>query len=248
MRIALDIAKNWALALRPLRSRRASLLLEQGYDAAKDRPDYIQGVFREHSGLICEQRERICGNVLEIGPGGNVGVALLFLSAGATSATCIDVLPWAQEDPRVDYRLESIETTTLPDEAFDMIYSHASLEHITNPPQAVRQMARLLRPGGVTTHQIDLRDHRNFDQPLDFLRFSDWTWRAAQSRRVWTNRWRRSDWEQAFDREGLRIVHTESTDTWQVDERERKQFHGRFRHKTLADLSSVGLLIAAVKS
>lgn len=35
--------------------------------------------------------------------------------------------------------------------------------------QAISELARVTEPGGIHTHQIDLRDHRNFDRPLDHL-------------------------------------------------------------------------------
>jgi SAM-dependent methyltransferase len=260
--IGLDIAKNTVRAVRPIRARRDRRAIDQGYDEDKNSVAYTRSVFDKHAGQARRVRE-IGGNVLELGPGGNVGVALLFLAAGAKSATCIDVLPWSQtdlplyrqlvDDPapyfeRIDYRVpEAIETTRLPDESFDIVHSHACLEHVWDPVVAVRQIARLLRPGGVTSHQIDLRDHRDFDRPLDFLRYSDWVWRSAQSRRIYTNRWRRSDWVNAFQSAGLRILTAESTLTGDCSEATRAGFHPRFRAKSLDDLRSLGILISAVK-
>lgn len=257
-----EIARNTARMVTPFQRRRDRQALELGYDCAKDNAAYPTTVFKMHAAQIRQARQT-SGNVLEIGPGGNVGVALLFLAAGASSATCIDVLPWNRmdlplysqlvDDPdsyfdRIEYRVpEAIETTRLPDASFDIVYSQAVLEHVADPAVAIRQIARLLRPGGVTSHQIDLRDHRDFDRPLNFLRYPDWIWRAATSRRAYTNRWRRSAWIEALEREGLTVLAAESTETYPVDQIDRNVFHHRFRRNTVEDLACLGLLISAMK-
>ncbi len=261
MGMTLDIAKNTALALKPLRQRQASKALAHGYDSRKDQASYVRSVFKKHSTQVLTHRE-LSGDVVEIGPGGNVGVALLFLAAGASTATCVDGFPWVSTnlsvyselaaDPgllldRLEYRLEQIERTTLPGASFDIIYSQACLEHVTDPRLTVKQIARLLRPGGVTSHQIDLRDHRDFARPLAFLRYPTWVWRAAQSRRGWTNRWRRSDWETAFRQEGLEVFRSEATGTIDVDGKDRTSLSRQFRDRPLTDLTTSGLLIAATK-
>jgi SAM-dependent methyltransferase len=261
MGMALDITKNAGLVLKPLRQRQASKALAHGYDSRKDEAGYVRSVFEKHSRVVLTRRD-LSGDVVEIGPGGNVGVALLFLAAGASTATCVDEFPWvttklpvyselaADADSlldRLEYRLEQVERTTLPAASVDIIYSHACLEHVRDPRLTVRQIARLLRPGGVTSHQIDLRDHRDFAQPLAFLRYPTWAWTAAQSRRVWTNRWRRSDWEAAFRQEGLEVFRSEATGTVDVGDEARTSLSRQFRNRPLTDLTTSGLLIAARK-
>ena len=111
----------------------------------------------------------------------------------------------------------------------------------------MKQIARLLRPGGVTSHQIDLRDHRDFAQPLAFLRYPTWAWRVAQSWRGWTNRWRRSDWETAFRQEGLELFRSEATGTIDVGDEDRTSLSRQVRDRPLMDLTTSGLLIAGAK-
>ena len=45
--MTLDIAKNAALALKPLRQRQASKALAHGYDSQKDEASYVRSVLRE---------------------------------------------------------------------------------------------------------------------------------------------------------------------------------------------------------
>lgn len=256
--IAIDIAVNSSLALSPIRKLRERANLARGYDHSKDAVDYVTGVFEKHS----QCAERVAGNVLEIGPGGNLGSALLFLQAGADHVVGMDPFPWLRDQQdfyrrltpdadllldRLTYRCpEQIEKSELPDASFDIIYSHACLEHVADPAAASSQIGRLLAPGGSTSHQIDLRDHRNFKRPLAFLRHSDRVWRAAMSRRDYTNRWRASDWIDAFESAGLEITAAE-TEALRVSEEERQAMHPRFRRKSLDDLGITGLLVRARK-
>lgn len=62
----------------------------------------------------------------------------------------------ASEDPdlaelsdRVKLVQDNIERSALPDRAFNRVYSWQTFEHINHPAAAFREIARLLRPGGV---------------------------------------------------------------------------------------------------
>jgi ubiquinone/menaquinone biosynthesis C-methylase UbiE len=57
----------------------------------------------------------------------------------------------------------------LPDGSIDIHYSNATFEHLADIPASIAQLGRITKPGGVGFHQIDFRDHRNFDRPLDYL-------------------------------------------------------------------------------
>lgn len=59
---------------------------------------------------------------------------------------------------------------------FDYVYSHATLEHLTDPPSSIVEMYRVLSPGGLMVHQIDIRDHRNFDDPFRYLEIPSEEW------------------------------------------------------------------------
>jgi SAM-dependent methyltransferase len=262
--IAYEIVRNSGYRIPAFRANRERRALAAGYDDEKDRAAYVEEVFAIHASVI-RQCSPIKGTVLEIGPGGNLGVVLRFLDAGAERAVCLDVVPWAATKDhaelydhivgdstplyeRIDYRCpEAIETTGLPDDSFDIIYSHACLEHVLDPAKAVASIGRLLKPGGVTSHQIDLRDHRDFSRPLEFLRYSDRVWKLAHSHTAFTNRWRRSDWAAAFADAGLDVISAASTHDERPELLDQERFHASFASRDVDDLACTGLLIAAQK-
>jgi SAM-dependent methyltransferase len=58
---------------------------------------------------------------------------------------------------------------SIADASTDFIYSNAVLEHIADVRAATSELARISKPGGIGMHQIDLRDHRDVDRPLEHL-------------------------------------------------------------------------------
>lgn len=261
-RVLDQIVRNQLLAVGPLARWRGAKLLRRGYVPSKNSREYVTWVYENLAGNV-KARRALSGTVLELGPGGNLGCSLLFLANGCDYAVCIDVFPFVVDnarlyqelvdDPkrylaRTEYRSpESIESTSIPDSSCDVIFSAAVLEHVADPLAAVRRIAALLKPGGVTTHGIDLRDHRNFEEPLAFLRYSQGVWRAATSRRVHTNRWRASDWASAFQDAGLVDVEVSSKDHADVTSEDRSRMHARFRGKSLDDLSVTQIELTATR-
>lgn len=262
MSIAWDIAKNVSLALPPVRRVYANRRLRVGRTVMSHSADYPMSVFEMHRQAITRLRP-IAGDVLEIGPGGSVAVAALFVKHGASSAVCIDSEPWLSENQSVQHELElddsilervryepghPIEQARFEGESFDIIFSHAVLEHILDPAAGIRQIGRMLRAGGVTTHLIDMRDHRNFEDPLRFLRHRERTWRLATSRRPASpNRWRTSQYAQAFEAAGLDVVSVVRDSTSRVTELERRSFAHPFCDLSLDDLETTSVLLTALK-
>jgi SAM-dependent methyltransferase len=52
---------------------------------------------------------------------------------------------------------------------FDITLSNAVLEHLYSPNQGLAGLYTITAPGGLGLHQVDFRDHRNFDRPLEYL-------------------------------------------------------------------------------
>lgn len=255
------VLKNQILTLPAARRRRMARAAP--YAPEKNSLAYVRGVFDNSSRRISSRRP-LTGRVLEIGPGGNLGALLLYLAAGCDQGVALDLVPLVTDQhplyealtpdasdllTRIEYRTgEPIERPSLPANSFDIIFSAACLEHAANPSAALRTIHRLLKPGGVTTHGIDLRDHRDFTDPLAFLRHSEGTWRAATSHRLVTNRWRASDWQREFESAGFVDVTTDPHEQIIVTEEMRSRFHPTFRCKDLTDLGTLQINVTATKA
>jgi len=230
----------------------------RGYDRRKDLTGYVREVFVRHLEAV---GGRPSGRILEVGPGGNLATAALFIRHGADRATVIDTEALVHHSDvyrelelddlldRVDYQFPvAIEEAGFPNNSFDFIYSHACYEHFSDPAAATHNIARMLKPGGVTSHVIDLRDHRNFSKPLEFLKLSERRWRLASSyRSMPTNRWRAPQLRSAFEDAGLVIERFEVTERAKLNEQIRSSLATPFREMPLDDLSVVGLLLVARK-
>ncbi len=49
----------------------------------------------------------------------------------------------------VDYLVGDVHALDLPDDSFDVVHAHQVLQHLPDPIQALREMVRVCRPGGV---------------------------------------------------------------------------------------------------
>jgi SAM-dependent methyltransferase len=79
-----------------------------------------------------------------VGPEGQV-VGVDF--SGAQIAQARESLP--NSLPNVHFVEASATDTGLPHESFDLVYCRFLLIHLTNPEQALREMYKLLKPGGI---------------------------------------------------------------------------------------------------
>jgi SAM-dependent methyltransferase len=96
----------------------------------------------------------------------------------------------------------------VPDASCDMVFSQAVLEHLPRAEFAatLAEVHRILKPGGVSTHQIDFRDH--LGGGLNNLRFSDQLWEApwfARRSGFYTNRLRLSEMAAMMQTAGLAV-------------------------------------------
>src|SRR5262249_7098561 len=75
-----------------------------------------------------------------------------------------------------------LETIPLPDNSVDCVFSNAVVEHLYDLHASFRQLHRITRPGGFGLHQVDFRDHRNFDRPLEYLLMEEAEFQALFAR------------------------------------------------------------------
>ncbi len=149
----------------------------------------------------------------------------------------------------------TFEDTGFADEKIDFLFSHATFEHVRDPVKCIKEIKRILKPGGLTAHCIDLRDHRDFNRPLEFLRESEESWRFIMDdycRFVphgYMNRFRASEFRSVFESEGFEIL--EYIPEMRVDKEEiesvMQHFDERFRVQPVDDLAITTLFIVARK-
>ena len=61
----------------------------------------------------------------------------------------------------IDYRVGSMENLPIADKTVDYVFANMVLHHIDSPPDAIREMTRILKPGGKIII-TDLDEH-NFE-------------------------------------------------------------------------------------
>ena len=79
----------------------------------------------------------------------------------------------------VDFAVGDAQALDLPDDSFDVVHAHQVLQHLGDPVQALREMARVCRPGGV----VAVRDS-------DYAAFT-W-WPAVPELDEWLDLYRRA--------------------------------------------------------
>jgi SAM-dependent methyltransferase len=77
-------------------------------------------------------------------------------------------------------------------ETFDLVVSFAVLEHVTDPDAAAAEIARVLKPGGISLHKIITRDHRSFSKiqgltPFSFRQYSQIKWEEIIKNKFYQN-------------------------------------------------------------
>jgi SAM-dependent methyltransferase len=106
------------------------------------------------------------------------------------------------------------EKLPFKEDSFDLVYTNAAFEHFLLPRQAVQEMYRVTKPGGISFHSVDHRDHRNFQKPLDFLTLEDDQWLQVYEKLKQqginsyshTNRLRCSEVVALFEEQGFKTV------------------------------------------
>jgi SAM-dependent methyltransferase len=105
--------------------------------------------------------------------------------------------------------LTSLET--IESQSVDLIFSQAVLEHIRKMEfrRTLQECHRILRPNGICSHQVDLRDH--LGGSLNNLRFSEPVWESEifANSGFYTNRLRYSQMLHLFSDVGFAVEVTD---------------------------------------
>jgi SAM-dependent methyltransferase len=105
----------------------------------------------------------------------------------------------------------------IPSASIDWLFSQAVLEHVRlkDLDDVLQECRRVLKPGAISTHRIDLKDH--LGGSLNNLRFSHKIWEHdafAFRSGFYTNRVRAREWEERFKNAGFEIVALEA-ESWE---------------------------------
>ena len=132
--------------------------------------------------------------------------------------------------------------------AFDAVFSNAVLEHVYDLDATAASLFRATKPGGMGFHQVDFRDHRDFDRPLEHLLYNAHAWEKLSSRVHWeygTQR-RPDEYRASFISSGFLMVDyhvSESADPAYIDgliPRLRSSRRSRYRDVETSALSELG--------
>lgn len=125
----------------------------------------------------------------------------------------------------------------IPDGSVDFVWSQAVLEHIRRAEflPTMRELRRVLAPGGVASHRIDLADH--LGGALNNLRFRRKLWESSfwSSSGFYTNRIRYGEMIDLFHEAGFAsdVVHV---DRWEQVPTPRRKLDWEFRNQLDQDL------------
>jgi SAM-dependent methyltransferase len=102
--------------------------------------------------------------------------------------------------------LESI--SLIASNSVDITFSNACFEHLLHSEKAIKQLARISKVGGLGFHQIDFRDHRDYERPLEFLTFSNFSFKLILklSNCCFGNRLRHQDFANLFAKNGFNFT------------------------------------------
>ena len=142
----------------------------------------------------------------------------------------------------------------LPDQQFDCHCSNSTLEHF--PPKSLHRMLemakRLLKPGGLCVHRIDLADHFASSDPsistVNFLKFDKETHGRHSSALMYLNRLRVSDYRRIFEHSGFDILAVDTSvdmRALKLIERGALQLAEPFRNMEATNLATKTAVIVA---
>src|SRR5262249_7746813 len=120
----------------------------------------------------------------ELGPGKRLDVLRAARRDGARRCVAVDIVPYRDPEPGIEYRIYDGRSLPFGDAEFDVVWSWSVFEHLRWPAITLGEVARVLRPDGVMIARIDLRDHyalrpgpwREREEWLNCLRYPAWLW------------------------------------------------------------------------
>jgi len=136
-----------------------------------------------------------------------------------------------------DVRLmEQVDAASLPfkNESYDVIFSDAVLEHVAHPEAVIKEMDRVLKPGGLLFHLIDFKDHHPDGSGVRHIYMPKKSWLESLPQ-VFINLYRPSDLEKVFISNGFEFLKCDNQLLSQ--ELELDKVHGDYKNYGKEELS-----------
>lgn len=164
---------------------------------------------------------------------------------------------------RIEYHAP-YEADRMPyaDREFDFVYSGAAMEHFDKPRETVREIFRILKPGGVTIHGIDLRSHatgelshlipneadyqkltQKYDESHGIKSIISGEW----SEQVYCNRVLAGEWRRHFEDEGFELLEFDTVLGLDPASINCDEFSSPFSKESPEDLAPLVIIVAARK-
>jgi ubiquinone/menaquinone biosynthesis C-methylase UbiE len=213
-----DILQNLLMALPPVRK----LAMRRHCTGMKGDPKLVRQAYEALVTASPVHGRRI----LELGPGQTLDLLTTARNAGAAACAAVDVLPYVDPmraaEMEIDYRIYDGRRLPFDDASFDVVWAWDVLEHLRQPLEVLREVRRVLAPGGAMVCRVDLRDHYHLADEqhwLNCLAYPLCVWNAMTwYRSAYVNRLRLSQWQGVFREAGFTRcdLHTSTSEKLSV--------------------------------
>jgi SAM-dependent methyltransferase len=136
----------------------------------------------------------------------------------------------------IEHVVDDIYTSSIRSNSIDFMSSRAVLEHFLDFPKALSEIKRMMSPGAIAFHSIDLADHRYYANPD---KYHYWSFLAEDD--DWSdgvcNRLRYSEIRECMEQAGFEILHFEGNKNYvPVPAGFHKHLKGRFKEMSDEDI------------
>jgi SAM-dependent methyltransferase len=150
----------------------------------------------------------------------------------------------ALDGSRVRLLARSATDTGLDTDTVDLTLSNSVLEHLSQPAEAMAELARVTRSGGRAVHAIDASDHHRYVydglHPLTFLEVE-----STEALMNGSNRLRPHQLAEACAAAGFVVDELEPTDRIELTEADRASFVEPYRSMSLQQLEVTHAVLRA---
>jgi len=153
--------------------------------------------------------------------------------------------------PRLEYRAPMSDgVLDLPDQCFDVAYSACALEHVRDLPGLAGELFRVLAPGGIAVHLLDLSDHRLEAHlgALTLLCLDDRAWAEVESDAgYYQSRRLAHEYCDVFEQAGFEVLELEVLDRAEVTADVRAALAGRFQGLGDDEINPIDVALVLVR-